>query len=212
MASAARDSATVFILDDDASMRDSLRWLIQSVGLPVEAYASATDFLAKYDPERSGCLVLDVRMRGMSGLELQEELARRGITIPVIIVTGHADVPMAVRAMKSGALDFLEKPFSDQALLDRIQRAIEIDRNARRSRDERADVLSRLSVLTRREREIVDLLVDGKANKEIAAELGLSTRTVEGHRAHIMDKVGATSFAELVRMTLIARTEAPEQE
>jgi two-component system response regulator FixJ len=209
MAFAARDSATVFVLDDDASMRDSLRWLIQSVGLPVEAYSSAGDFLEKYDRERPGCLVLDVRMRGMSGLELQEELVRRGISVPVIVVTGHADVPMAVRAMKAGALDFLEKPFSDQALLDRIQRAIEIDREARRSRDERADVLARLAVLTRREREIVDLLVEGKANKEIAAELGLSTRTVEGHRAHIMDKVGATSFAELVRMTLVARSDAP---
>ncbi|HZR80217.1 MAG TPA: response regulator [Candidatus Binatia bacterium] len=207
---AARDAGTVFVLDDDASMRDSLRWLIQSVGLSVEAFGSASDFLATYQPERSGCLVLDVRMRGMSGLELQEELARRGISIPTIIVTGHADVPMAVRAMKAGALDFLEKPFSDQALLDRIHRALEIDRSARRSREERADVLSRLAVLTRREREIVDLLVDGKANKEIAAELGLSTRTVEGHRAHIMDKVGAASFAELVRMTLLAREQAAE--
>lgn len=201
---------TVFVLDDDAAMRDSLSWLIQSIGLPVEAYSTAGEFLSKYQPGRAGCLVLDVRMRGMSGLDLQEELARREIHIPVIILTGHADVPTAVRAMKAGAVDFLEKPFSDQALLDRIQRALELDRARRRSQAERAELASRLSVLSPREREIVELLVDGKANKEIAAALQLSTRTVEGHRAHIMAKLGATSFAEVVRLTLLARPEARE--
>jgi two-component system, LuxR family, response regulator FixJ len=200
------NDATVFVLDDDPAMRDSLRWLIESVGLRVETHASAAELLERYDSARVGCLVLDVRMRGMSGLDLQEELARRGITIPIIIVTGHADVSIAVRAMKGGAFDFLEKPFSDQALLDRVQRAIELDRSTRRARAEREELVLRLAVLTRREREIVDLLVDGKANKEVAAELGLSTRTVEGHRAHIMDKLGLTSFADLVRIALLARS------
>jgi len=204
----ANATATVFVVDDDRAVRDSLRWLIQSVGLSVETFSTAAEFLAAYDPAKIGCLVLDVRMRGMSGLDLQEELERRGISLPVIIITGHADVPMAVRAMKAGAIDFLQKPFGDQALLDRIQKALERDREQRSASAEHEEILSRLAVLTPREREIVDLLVDGKANKEIASDLGLSTRTVEGHRANIMDKLGATSFAEVVRVALLARSES----
>lgn len=196
---------TVFVVDDEASMRDSLRFLLESVGLRVETYPEAGEFLDSWSPERAGCIVTDVRMRGMSGLELQEELVRRAIDVPVIVITGHGDVPMAVRAMKSGAIDFLQKPFSDQALLDRVQQAIEIAQDKRRSRAERVEIEGRLSLLTPREREIADLLVDGKANKEIAGELGLSTRTVEGHRAHIMDKLGADSFADLVRLVLADR-------
>jgi RNA polymerase sigma factor (sigma-70 family) len=198
-------TATVFVVDDDRAVRDSLRWLIQSVGLPVETFSTAAEFLASYTAPRPGCLVLDVRMRGMSGLDLQEELERRGVVLPVIVITGHADVPMAVRAMKAGAVDFLQKPFGDQALLDRIQSALERDREQRNASAEHEQILSRLSVLTPREREIVDLLVDGKANKEIASDLGLSTRTVEGHRANIMDKLGASSFAEVVKVALLAR-------
>lgn len=204
-------SETVFVLDDEAAIRDSLRFLLESVGLRVETFADAGEFLASWSPERPGCLVLDVRMRGMSGLELQDELVRRGVHLPTIVITGHGDVPMAVRAMKSGALDFLQKPFGDQALVDRVHQALEIDRDARRDLAERTRVSARLSILTPREREIAELLVDGKANKEIASDLGLSTRTVEGHRAHIMDKLAVDSFAELVRLVLVSRGEKPAE-
>ena len=201
-------AAITFVIDDDPATRDSLRWLIESIGLTVETHDTAAQFLAKYSGQRPGCLVVDVRMHGMSGLELQEELARRDIVLPVIVITGHADVPMAVRALKAGAIDFLEKPLNDQALLDRIQGAIELDWQRCRAEAELEEMCSRLSVLTHREKQIVDLLVDGKSNKEIAADLRLSTRTVEGHRAHIMDKLGAGSVAEVVRLGLLNRTTA----
>jgi two-component system, LuxR family, response regulator FixJ len=194
----------VYVVDDDAAVRSGLKWLIESVDLEVAECASAQAFLDTYDRSRPGCLVLDVRLRGMSGLDLQAELGRRAITIPTIIITGHGDVPMAVRAMKLGAIDFVEKPFNDQQLLERIQHAIEADQDARRGDRERAEVEALLATLSPREREVLDLLVLGKANKEVADQLGLSTRTVEGHRARLMEKLACTSLAELVRLSLRA--------
>ena len=195
---------TVYVVDDDAAVRDSLKWLIESVGLRVQPCASAQAFLDAYERSSPGCLVLDVRLRGMSGLDLQAELARREIGIPTIIVTGHGDVAMAVRAMKMGAIDFIEKPFNDQELLERIQRAIDADQTARRGGQEREQICALLATLSPREREVMDLLVLGKANKEVADQLGLSTRTVEGHRARLMEKLACTSLAELVRLSLRA--------
>jgi len=194
----------VYVVDDDAAVRDSLGFLIESVALGVVRCASAQAFLDAYDRTQPGCLVLDVRMRGMSGLDLQAELARREITIPTIIVTGHGDVSMAVRAMKMGAVDFVEKPFNDQELLERIQRAIDADQAARQGGREREQVCALLATLSPREREVMDLLVLGKANKEVADRLGLSTRTVEGHRARLMEKLACGSLAELVRLSLRA--------
>jgi two-component system response regulator FixJ len=195
---------TVFVVDDDPAMQRSLRWLIESVGLRVTTYGTAEQFLAEYDRRRPGCLVLDVRMPGMSGLDLQDELARRDVSIPTIVLTGHAEVAMAVRAVKAGAVDFLEKPFSHQQLLDRIRQAVELDRQAREASSRRAGVLERVRHLTTREREVMELVVAGKANKEIAAELGLSPKTVEVHRAHVMEKMNVESLAELIRVALVA--------
>ena len=191
---------TVFVVDDDVAVRQSFSLLIRSMGLSVEAFESAQTFLSSCDPERSGCLVLDIRMPGMSGLEMQEELHRRSIDLPVIFITGHGDVAMAVRAMKLGAVDFIEKPFNDQQLLDRINQALEVDRAARAARAERATLASRIELLSPREREVMDRIVAGQANKVIAIELGLSERTVEIHRAKVMTKTGARSLAELVTM------------
>ena len=199
-------SPVVFVVDDDPAMRDSLRWLIESTGLQVETFADAHTFLARIRPEVPGCLVLDIRMPGLSGLDLQTELARRGIRLPAIVVTGHAEVPMAVRAVKAGAIDFIEKPFSDQLLLDRVRQGLEMDRLERESRERRGEVLRRMSLLTQREREVLDLVVAGRANKEIAATLHLSPKTVEVHRAHVMDKMQASSVAELVRLALFAQS------
>ena len=195
---------TVFVVDDDRAMRDSLSWLLDSVGLRVRSYATAAEFLADHDPAQPGCLVLDVRMPGMSGLDLQAELARRGVELPTIVITGHAEVSMAVRAVKAGALDFIEKPFSDQLLLDRVRQALEIDLEVREVRRRREDALRRLATLTAREREVLDLVVAGKANKEIASALGVSPKTVEVHRAHVMSKMCVDSLAELIRLTLLA--------
>ena len=195
---------TVFVVDDDPAMRNSLRWLIESVGLAVAAYATAEEFLERYEPNRPGCLVLDVRMPGMSGLDLQDALVQRCITIPTIVITGHAEVAMAVRAVKAGAIDFIPKPFSDQLLLDRIRQALEQDRRDRETREHETDVARRVSHLTQREREVMDLIVAGKANKEVAAELGLSPKTVEVHRAHVMEKMQVASLADLVRIALLA--------
>ena len=193
---------TVFIVDDDAAVRNSLRLLVKSVGLTAAAFVSAQEFLATYDPHQPGCLVLDVRMPGMSGLDLQQQLNLRGAVIPVIFITGHGDIPMAVEAMQHGALDFLPKPFRDQDLIDRIQRALEKDRETRAALGQRARNRERLASLTPREREVLTLVATGKANKAMAAELGLSQRTVEIHRARVMEKMGASSVAQLVRMVL----------
>jgi two-component system, LuxR family, response regulator FixJ len=195
-------SPTVFIVDDDEAVRSSLRLLIKSVGLIPTALGSAREFLEKYDPAQPGCLVLDVRMPEMSGLELQEQLNRQGAVIPVIFITGHGDVPMAVEAMQAGAFDFLQKPFRDQDLIDRIQRALEKDRANRAVLGERSLIRERLESLTPREREVLEMVSSGKPNKIMAAELGVSQRTVEIHRGRVMQKMGASSLAQLVRMVL----------
>jgi FixJ family two-component response regulator len=197
-------NATVFVVDDDEAVRNSLSLLLKSQGIPAVAYDSATKFLAAYDPEQPGCIILDVRMPGMSGLELQDELNRRGAVIPVIFITGHGDVPMAVEAMQHGALDFLQKPFSDKDLTDRIQRALATDNRNRALLGEKDRIRACLSALTRREIQVLRLVTLGKSNKVIAGDLGVSQRTVEIHRAHLMEKMGATSLAHLVRMTMIA--------
>ncbi len=193
---------TVFVVDDDAAVCDSLRFLIESVGLQVRTFSSADEFLAAYTPDQPGCLVLDLRMPGMSGLELQEQLARQKCALPVIIITAHGDVPTAVRAMHAGAVDFMSKPFSDQHLLDRIHQALTKDAQARRDEAVRAGIAARVALLTPREREVMDLVVSGMPNKGIAAQLELSAKTVETHRARVMDKMQARSVAELVHMAL----------
>ena len=195
-------SPTVFIVDDDEAVRSSLRLLIKSVGLIPTALGSAREFLEKYEPAQPGCLVLDVRMPEMSGLELQEQLNRQGAVIPVIFITGHGDVPMAVEAMQAGAFDFLQKPFRDQDLIDRIQRALEKDRANRAVLGERSLIRERLESLTPREREVLEMVSSGKPNKIMAADLGVSQRTVEIHRARVMEKMGASSLAQLVRMVM----------
>lgn len=194
---------TVYVVDDDPAMRSSLRWLIESVGLTVRTCSSAQEFLRTYEPTDPGCLVLDVRMPGMSGLDLQAELAKRKIRIPILIITGYAEVPLAVRAMKAGAFDFIEKPFSDQTLLDRIRAAVAHDELSRKRQAARAEVDARRRLLTARERDVLDRVVTGKSNKVIAAELQLSTKTVEVHRAHVMEKLKAGSLADLIRLSLL---------
>jgi FixJ family two-component response regulator len=194
--------ATVFIVDDDDAVRSSLRLLLKSVGLSAVAYPSARDFLAAWNPDQPSCLVLDVRMPGMSGLELQEELNRRGAIVPVIFITGHGDIPMAVEAMQHGAFDFLQKPFRDQDLIDRIQKAITRDAENRAQLLEKDRIRARYDSLTPREREVLALVTSGKANKVMAGDLGVSQRTVEIHRARVMEKMEAASLAQLVRMVL----------
>jgi len=198
---------TVFVVDDEADIRDALRMLLASVKLKVETFGSAREFLAAYNPSRAGCLILDVRMPGMSGPELQEQLRANNINIPIIIITGHGDVPTAVRTMKAGAIDVLEKPFSDDLLLERVHQALERDAAQRREQRERERVSARLARLTPREREVMAGIVDGKLNKVIAADLGLSTRTVEIHRARIMEKMQVRSVSNLVQMVLRVRGE-----
>lgn len=193
---------TIFVVDDDEAVRNSLRFLLKSVGLTAVTLASADEFLKSYKPEQAGCLVLDVRMPGMSGLELQQELNLRGAMIPVIFITGHGDVPMAVEAMQHGAFDFLQKPFRDQELIDHIQRALAADQKNRQLLKERDRVRVRLDSLTPREHEVLHLMLRGKPNKVMAAELGLSQRTVEIHRARVMEKTEASSVAQLVRMVM----------
>jgi FixJ family two-component response regulator len=202
------EKPTVFVVDDDEAMRESLRWLIQSVGLPVETFATGEEFLAAYDPARPGCMVLDVRMPGMSGLQLQDELIARDVRLPILIVTGYAEVPTAVRALKAGAFDFIQKPFSDELLLERVRRAIERDARLRESGATRSDAQARIARLTPREREVMSLIVEGQSNKVIAATLGLSAKTVEVHRAQMMRRLAVDSVAELVRLVLLARGDA----
>ena len=199
--------ATVFVVDDDPSFRKSMRWLIESVGLNVQTYASGQEFLDAYDDSVAGCVVMDVRMPGPSGLDLQERLRENGIEIPVIIVTAYGDVPMAVRAMKAGAIDFVEKPFSDQQLLDQIQRAITEDLKNRQDREWSSTIEQRVSQLTPRERQVMDRVVAGLSSKEIGAELGISFKTIEAHRAKIMKKMQARTVSHLIRMNLQAHRE-----
>lgn len=190
----------VNIVDDEEALRDSLQWLLESAGHAVSAHASAEDFLSAYRPEQPSCLVLDIRMPGMSGLELQDELIRLGHSIPIIFITGHGDVPTAVSAVKKGAVEFLEKPFSDQALLALVENALAFDAQARAAADGLRSVEARLAVLTQREREVMDLVVAGKRNREIAEQLHVSIKTVEAHRAKIMQKTGAGTLAELLQV------------
>jgi two-component system response regulator FixJ len=193
----------VYIVDDDDGMRRALTVLMGTIGYHAIPFARPREFLEKYDPAQPGCLVLDVRMPEMSGLEVQQHLNRTGSMLPVILITGHGDIPMAVQAMKDGAYDFLQKPFRDQDLIDRINGALKQDAENRATLEKHADLKRRYESLTPREREVMALVVDGKANKVIAIDLGLSERTVEIHRANVMDKMGARSVAHLVKMHLL---------
>lgn len=194
------ETPLVHVVDDDEAVRDSLSLLLDSVGLASAAYASAAAFLDAYDPQRHSCLVTDIRMPGLSGLELQQRLNDRRATIPVIFITGHGDVPMAVNAMKAGAVDFIQKPFRDQDLIDRIHKALEQDLERRSECEEIAQIRSRLKALTPRETEVMRRVVRGQANKVIALDLGVSQRTVELHRARVMRKLHMRSLADLVRV------------
>ncbi len=194
----AQAESTVFVVDDDADVRRSLRWMLCKAGLSVETYASAEDFLDSYFADRAGCVVADVRMPGIDGLALQQQISQRGWTIPIIIITGHGDVPMAVQAMRDGAIDFIEKPFERQAMLERIHQAIERDARSRRQHRTRRSAAARVAELSSRERQVMHLMVRGALTKQIARQLNLSARTVEKHREHVMEKMEADSLAELV--------------
>jgi len=194
------NKATVYIVDDDQAVRDSLSWLIESININVEVYSSAQEFLDKYNPDTPGCLIADVRMPGISGLELQKILNEKKYTIPMILITGHGDVPMAVRALKNGAVDFIEKPFNDQVLLERVNQCLEKDQSERIEHKDRQSKMSLLATLSPREREVLDQVVIGKQNKIIAADLGISNKTVEAHRANVMDKMDVSSLADLVTL------------
>lgn len=196
---------TVYVIDDDQALREQLTFTIESVGLRVEAFASAEDFLASFDRKRPGCLVLDVRMPGMDGLELQDRLRAEESILPIILVTGHGDIPMTVRAMRAGAVDFLEKPFREQQLLECIRLAIERNRRSHCRQAERAAARNRVANLTDREREVMDLVVAGGQNKTIATELSLSHKTVECHRTKIMSKTQAKSVPDLIRLAHLAQ-------
>ena len=201
---AASDS-TVYIVDDDEAVRASLDWLISSVNLPVRTFASARAFLEAYRPNAEGCLIVDVRMPGMSGLELQRKLAEMADHVPVIIITGHGDIHMAVDAMKTGAFDFIEKPFDDQLLLDLVQKAVARSAEAVQNHALREEIQRRLQLLTPRENEVLDLIMAGEPNKRIALNLGICDKTVEAHRAKVMEKTQARSIAELIKMVIAVR-------
>jgi FixJ family two-component response regulator len=190
----------VFIIDDEALIRDGIRSLIKSIGVRAETFASAADFMLAKRPDTPSCLILDVRMPGVSGLDFQRELTASGIYIPIIFITGHGDIPMTVRAMKEGAVEFLTKPVRGQDLVDAVQKALATDREHRKDRAELAAIRTRFDLLTPRERQVLHLVVAGLLNKQIADELGMSELTVKTHRAHVMEKTQAQSLAQLVRM------------
>lgn len=200
---------TVFIVDDDQEVREAIQLLMESVGVTAVSFASAQAYLEQLDCDRHGCLILDVRMKGMSGLDLQERLAQEPLHPPIIIITGHGDVPMAVRAVKAGAVDFIEKPFNDQTLLDAVHRAFDQDARNRGQALRIADIQERLARLTPREREILDQVIGGKRNKVIAADLGISQSTVEAHRARVMEKLEARSLSDLMRMLMAIEQVGP---
>jgi len=195
-------SPTVFLVDDDEAVRDALGLLMKSVALTSRSFASADEFLAEYDPDCPGCLVLDIRMPGMSGMELQQKLIEMRAILPIIFISGHGDIPMAVEALQRGAVDFIPKPFRDHELLSRINKALEDDRKNRDTLVEREEVEKRINKLTAREEQVLELVVQGKANKVIAGDLEVSQRTVEIHRARVMEKMKARSLAQLVRMVM----------
>jgi FixJ family two-component response regulator len=199
------DSPVVFVVDDDEGVRESVRWLLESVNLAVEAYDDAQSFMSGFQDGQPGVVLLDIRMPGASGLEVQEWLREQGVETPVVILTGHADVPAAVRAMKGGALDFIEKPYNAQSLIETVQRAIQEDLQRRESGSRRHELRGRIERLTSREGQVAKLVAKGYSNKAIARELDLSPKTVEVHRARVMDKMEAGSTAELVQMLVTAR-------
>lgn len=204
-----KNEPTVFVVDDDEAIRSAIRFLMRTAKLNVETYEGAERFLAEYDPRWPGCLVLDVRMPGMSGLALQKVLRERAMEIPVIIITGHGDIPMAVEAMKAGAADFIEKPFKNDELLQKVRQCIAHDERARRSVNDANELSERLHSLTPREKEVMELLVQGKRNKLIAAELGISSRTVEAHRSRVMEKLQAESLSDIVKIAIAAHPQEP---
>ena len=196
------DSNKVFIVDDDEAVRQSTAWLVESIGLNVSTFASADEFLHSYNDNDTGCIVMDVRMPGMSGLDAQEEMNKRSIKLPLIFITGHGDVPMAVKALKRGAFDFIEKPFNDQHLLDAVQRALKQNSESIELRTAKESIKKRIASLTPRESEVMERVTQGKPNTVIAHELNVSIKTVEVHRARMMEKMEAGSVAELVKITL----------
>jgi RNA polymerase sigma factor (sigma-70 family) len=193
-------ASVVFVVDDDPSVRSSLKFLLSSVGLQVESFESAETFLQRKPPDAPSCLVLDVRLRGLSGLDFQHELAARNIRIPIVFVTGHGDIPMSVRAMKAGAIEFLTKPYRDQDLLDAVRIALEQDRARREQERDLTDLQQRFDSLTPREQEVISMVVSGMLNKQIAGQLGTAENTVKVHRSRAMEKMNAQSVADLVRM------------
>jgi two-component system, LuxR family, response regulator FixJ len=195
----------IYVVDDDDTFRKSLQWLLESVGLAVRTFATAAEFLEGYVPGSPGCLVLDIRMPGMSGLQLQDQLDSRGIGMPVIFLTGHGDVPMAVAAVKKGALDFIQKPYNDQQLLDLVNEALKRDAEMREQEARSQQIAGLVASMTPREREVMEAVVSGKSNKVVAEELGVTIKTVEAHRARVMEKMGAESLAHLVHLVMIAR-------
>jgi FixJ family two-component response regulator len=202
--------AMVFVVDDDVGTRESLKNLVRSVGLRAETFASAQDFLRSTRPDVPSCLVLDVRLPGLSGLDLQKRMADVELAIPIVFISGHGDIPMSVRARKAGAVEFLTKPFREQELLDAIQQALERDRNAREQRAEITELRSRYRLLTPREREVMALVVTGLLNKQVAGELGTSEASVKVHRQHVMEKMRAGSLAALVRMADRVGVDSPK--
>ena len=197
---------TVFVVDDDAAMRDALVQLLEAASLRVESFANGPEFLAAHGEDRPGCLLLDMAMPGMTGLEVQSTLKARGQAIPIVFLTGHGDIPLAVRALQAGAVDFLEKPIQGGALLERVQRALKLDEERRQTEGRTQDIQQRHARLSSREREVMALAVSGLTNKEVAQKLGISPRTVEVHRTHVMHKMGAANLAELVNMAACCRS------
>ncbi len=212
MSEATLNDATVFVVDDDEPVRDAIAFMLETVGVKCETFANAQEFLDGYDVSRRGCLVLDIRMPGMSGLELQAYLGDHKVDVPIIFITGHGDIPMAVEAMKRGAVDFIRKPFRDQELIDRIHEALQVEKSQRDAAANLAELRSRADSLTPRESEVFARVADGQANKVVAIELGISERTVEIHRSQVMQKMQARNLAGLVRMRIVLEQGASEGE